>query len=79
MKFTSVGRTVNLAARLESTKQIPINPDMGKTSACRILISESTAHYLPTGYDLVAAGEMELRGLSDKVRVFLVQNSSKVE
>ncbi len=79
MKFTSVGRTVNLAARLESTKQIPINPDMGKTSACRILISDSTAHYLPTGYDLVAAGEMELRGLSDKVRVFLVQNSSKVE
>ena len=79
MKFTTVGRTVNLASRLESTKEIQQDLVLGGSSPCRILLSESTAKYLPNSYQLVSVGDVELKGLSEKIRAFQLQYQPKVE
>ena len=79
MKFTTVGRTVNLASRLESTKEIQQDLVLSGSSLCRILLSESTAKYLPNSYQLVSVGDIELKGLSEKIRAFQVQYRPKVE
>ncbi len=62
MNYTVHGDAVNLAARLEQ---------LNKEYDSRILISESTRE-LVSGFDMSAAGEVQVRGKSQPVNVFKV-------
>ena len=69
-KYTTLGDTVNIAARLES-----FNKDTWETnteaSPCRIYLGESTVRLLQTdSYDLRRVGDVVLKGKEQKVAVF---------
>jgi adenylate cyclase len=57
LKYTTVGDTVNIAARLES-----YNKDFERERLCRILIGESTLNYLDNQFKTRRVGEGTLRG-----------------
>ena len=65
MEYTVIGDTVNTASRLESFKL-----EQEQESACRILIGESTANRLGSGFTLVPVGEVRLKGKDQPVRVY---------
>jgi len=71
MKYTTIGDTVNTAARLESYgKELPhMTAEEGD---CRILVSATTAARLGEGYRLEAVGDLELKGKAEPVSVFKV-------
>ena len=71
MKYTTIGDTVNTAARLESYgKEMPqMNAAEGD---CRILVSATTAARLGTGYRLEVVGDLELKGKAAPVSVLKV-------
>jgi adenylate cyclase len=76
MKYTTIGDTVNTAARLESYgKELP--PMTAEEGDCRILVSASTAARLGTGYRLEPVGDLELKGKATPVSVFKVLNRLK--
>jgi adenylate cyclase len=71
MKYTTIGDTVNTAARLESYgKELP--PMTEEESDCRILVSATTAARLGAGYRTEAVGDLELKGKAAPVSVFKV-------
>jgi len=77
MKYTTIGDTVNTAARLESYgKELP--PMDPREGACRILISESTATRLDDRYEIESVGQLALKGKSEAVNVFKVVTCSGV-
>jgi adenylate cyclase len=70
LKYTTLGDSVNTAARLESF-------DKGSTHAgdretCRILISEDTQRRLRGAFRTVDLGPHQLRGKQEAVRIFRV-------
>jgi adenylate cyclase len=71
MKYTTIGDTVNTAARLESYgKELP---QMTTAEAgCRILVSAATVARLGAGYRVEAVGDLELKGKATPVGVFKV-------
>jgi len=71
LKYTTLGDTVNIAARLESFDKEAEDCHFGN-SACRILIGESTARYLGERYRLQQIGAVRLRGRSESVMVYQV-------
>ena len=72
MKYTTVGRNVNLAARLESLKDCPDpNPD-DESDNCRILVSEATAALVDKAFITWDLGRFELKGITEKTRVFAI-------
>ena len=71
MKYTTLGDTVNTAARLESfSKEVSV-PQL-ESRPCRILIGESTRQYLGDRFRLEPVGEMELKGKHTKVQAYCV-------
>jgi adenylate cyclase len=61
LKYTTIGDTVNSAARLESMDKdrfVPADPN----SLCRILIDETTAAYLKDQFRLERVGEVSVKG-----------------
>lgn len=62
MKYTTVGDTVNTAARLEQ-----FDKSLARESPCRILISESTARSLGDGFYTEEVGELHLKGKDKKI------------
>jgi adenylate cyclase len=71
MKYTTIGDTVNTAARLESYgKELP--KMTAAEGNCRILIAATTAARLGAGYQLEAVGDLELKGKAAPVSVFKV-------
>ncbi len=71
MKYTTLGDTVNTAARLESfSKEITV-PQL-ESRLCRILIGESTRRYLGEQFELQRVGEMELKGKETKITTYCV-------
>jgi class 3 adenylate cyclase len=71
MKYTTLGDTVNTAARLESfSKEVDI-PQLA-LRPCRILIGDSTRQRLGDLFDVVPVGEMELKGKATKVSSYCV-------
>ncbi|MEM7018878.1 MAG: adenylate/guanylate cyclase domain-containing protein, partial [Pseudomonadota bacterium] len=67
-EYTVIGDTVNTAARLES-----FDKTLGMESCCRVLIGDSTLHYLNDEYHTRPIGEVELKGKSELVTIHLVE------
>jgi len=65
MKYTTVGDTVNTAARLES-----YDKDFARESLCRILIGESTLKYLGNQFKTCRVGEGALKGKDHKITIY---------
>jgi Adenylate cyclase, family 3 (some proteins contain HAMP domain) len=66
MKYTTLGDTVNTAARLESfSKELDLRHLADAT--CRILISESTLRLLGDRFETLRVGELELKGKQEKI------------
>jgi len=71
MKYTTIGDTVNTAARLESYgKELPEME--ASEGACRILVGESTASRLGADYRVESVGRLELKGKAEPVSVYKV-------
>ncbi|HEY7531760.1 MAG TPA: adenylate/guanylate cyclase domain-containing protein, partial [Nitrospiraceae bacterium] len=68
LKYTTVGDTVNIAARLEGFQKDRWD-SMPGDSPCRILIGESTAAHLNGQVRLVPIGDLSLKGKVQPVRV----------
>ncbi len=64
LKYTTVGDTVNIAARLES-----YDKDLAKASPWRILIGESTLHYLDNRFTTQRVTEASLKGKNRKITI----------
>jgi adenylate cyclase len=67
LKYTTVGDTVNIAARLES-----YDKNYEKESLCRILIGDSTLSYLGHQFNTKMVGEEVLRGREGKITIHRV-------
>ena len=61
LKYTTVGDTVNIAARLESLDKDQLAPT-GQATKCRILTDETTLRYLGGRFETQLIGEMSLKG-----------------
>ena len=61
LKYTTVGDTVNIAARLESLDKDQFAPT-GQATQCRILTDETTLRYLGGRFKTQPIGEMSLKG-----------------
>jgi len=71
MKYTTIGDTVNTAARLETYgKELP--PMDAGEGACRILVAESTARRLGVEYRTGHVGTLQLKGKRQAVDVYKV-------
>src|SRR5207237_3868550 len=68
LKYTTIGDTVNIAARLESYDKEQ-EATFGHSS-CRILIGESTLGYLNGRYQVVPVGLLSLKGKEEKISVY---------
>ena len=71
MKYTTLGDTVNTAARLESFSKELHLPHL-ESRSCRILIGEPTRRYLGEQFELQRVGDMELKGKATKITTFCV-------
>lgn len=67
LKYTTVGDTVNIAARLEN-----YDKEVGKDSICRILIGDQTLCYLNGKFKTESIGEVSLKGKDEKITVHRV-------
>jgi len=67
LKYTTVGDTVNVAARLESYDKA-----VGTDGACRILIGEPTLRHLDDRFVTEGIGELSLKGKEARIAVHRV-------
>jgi adenylate cyclase len=70
LKYTTIGDTVNTAARLESFEKDLVDPV--SQSPCRILIGESTLRYVENQFEMQAFGELSLKGKEQRILVYRV-------
>jgi len=76
MKYTTIGDTVNTAARLESYGKLP--DTAGENDGyCRIMLSESTAINLEGKFNVELVGSIPLKGKANPVKVFRIANPSQ--
>jgi len=71
MKYTTLGDTVNTAARLESYDKDLLIPGL-ESRPCRILLSESTVRHVVEDYELRKVGELTLKGKSERIGAYCV-------
>ena len=76
LKYTTLGDTVNAAARLESFQKDLWDPAIGH-SPCRILIADSTAQWLDDTHHLRSIGELSLKGKQKTIRVFQLERTGE--
>jgi adenylate cyclase len=67
LKYTTVGDTVNIAARLES-----YDKEVGKDALCRILIGEPTLRHVNGQFKTERIGEVSLKGKDERIIVHRV-------
>jgi len=71
MKYTTIGDTVNTAARLESfDKDLVIA--RATDSPCRILIGESTLQQVESLFEVEKVGELILKGKTERIGAYCV-------
>jgi adenylate cyclase len=73
LKFTTIGDTVNIAARLESLEHPPMD-SLDESEPCRILIGETTHAYLNGRWNTEDMGEVQLKGKEQRIKVYRVLN-----
>ncbi len=71
LKYTTVGDTVNAAARLESLDRDVVQEVPGRRP-CRILIEESTRRHLRNRFQIKPVGEVSVKGKEQPLLVYLV-------
>ena len=71
MKYTTVGDTVNAAARLESLDRDVVSESPGRRP-CRILISETTAQSTDDRFQLERIGEVSVKGKAQSIVTYRV-------
>jgi class 3 adenylate cyclase len=71
MKYTTIGDTVNTAARLESFDKDLVISRLGG-SPCRILIGESTLRLVARAFNVEKVGELSLKGKDQKISAYCV-------
>ncbi|OGP96896.1 MAG: hypothetical protein A2157_02485 [Deltaproteobacteria bacterium RBG_16_47_11] len=69
LKYTTIGDTVNIASRLESFDKDLAGKD-SMNSPCRILIGETTLHYLGNQFMTEELGELSLKGKVQKITAY---------
>lgn len=74
MKYTTVGDTVNAAARLESLDRDVVAESPGRRP-CRILISETTAQLIDDRFQLDRIGEVNVKGKAQPIVTYQVMSS----
>jgi len=67
LKYTTVGDTVNTAARLES-----YNKEFAREGCWRILVGENTRQYLNDNFAVRFVGEENLKGKNQKITIYQV-------
>ncbi len=67
MEFTVIGRTVNVASRVEGTT---------RSHAADVVVTRAVADALDDRFRLSPLGAQELRGVTDPVEVFAVGDAS---
>jgi adenylate cyclase len=72
MKYTTVGRNVNLASRLECLREAAGPDPEDEAKNCRIFISAETAALVADAFVLQEIGSFELKGISAKTPIFQV-------
>lgn len=78
LKFTTIGDTVNVAARLEGLDHLPLDL-LTEAEPCRILIGETTHAYLNGQWDTQDMGEIKLKGKEQPIKVYRVLESLEEE
>lgn len=71
LKFTTIGDTVNIAARLEGLEQLPQDP-LSDSEPCRILIGGTTYDYVKELWETQDMGKMTLKGKEQLIKVYRV-------
>ncbi len=71
LKYTSIGDTINTAARLESFAKDDFLSE-GAGSSCRILIGEETFRRVEGQFEIVALGRHSLKGKQEPVPIYRV-------
>jgi class 3 adenylate cyclase len=74
MKYTTIGDTVNTAARLESFDKDLTIPELAG-SPCRILISEATLNRVKELFQVKKVGELSLKGKAERIEAYCVLGS----
>lgn len=75
LKYTTVGDTVNIAARLESLHKESQASFSGER-VCRILIAESTKRYVEGLWSLYDLGEIQVKGKQQVIHAYRVVPSA---
>ena len=75
MKYTTVGDTINTAARLESFAKDDFS-SQAELSAWRILIGESTLQYLDGVFRTEDLGSHALKGKHEMTRIYRILGRS---
>ncbi len=70
LKFTTIGDSINVAARLESFQKDSEEWSSGKV--CRILIGETTKRYIRNIWNTQKVGKVVLKGKKEEVLVYRV-------
>jgi class 3 adenylate cyclase len=71
MKYTTIGDTVNTAARLESFDKDLVIPRLAGMP-CRILVGESTLRLVEGKFNVEKVGELSLKGKDQKISAYCV-------
>nr|MDJ0829694.1 adenylate/guanylate cyclase domain-containing protein [Desulfobacterales bacterium] len=71
LKYTTIGDTVNIAARLES-----FDKKYAQDSLCRILIGDSTLGFLDGQFNAEKVGEEVLRGREQKTTIYRIMGKN---
>ena len=64
LSYTAIGDTVNIASRIEG---------LAKEHGIEIMVSQTTAEELGTGFALRPVGETAIRGRAGRIRIFELQ------
>ncbi|HXD57987.1 MAG TPA: CHASE2 domain-containing protein [Thermoleophilaceae bacterium] len=67
LEYTAIGDTTNTASRLEG---------MTKDAGCPLLVSDTTREALRNSHELAFVGELEIRGRTNTLKAWTLQNDS---